>query len=364
MKKKYMIGILAVVPICIVLVIYFNISKLSINNQPNTNQATTYKVKVAGSDNWNWDEVYLQEGIARVKKGDLYGFVDVSGKAISRVKYRDAGLFSDGLASVLWDNLRWGYIDTKGELVISAMYGFVSEFENGVAVFQSNGYWGAIDKSGKTIIPRKWSGIGIFSEADKNNESLATVSDGHSRGYINKDGQIVIRLQFTEANKFYKGVATVILDKEKCAVINAKGEILHEIFAKSICGFEDDYATFFSEKEQTFGYIDMDGNIAIPARFAMNTSFCNGYAVVFDKENGYHIINKKGENVLSTRWKYIGRISEGIVPVLNDNKWGYVNIYLDKVVCEPQWDEVTIVSNGCAFVRKGTIWSIIEFKAE
>lgn len=50
--------------------------------------------------------------------------------------------------------------------------------------------------------------------------------------------------------------------------------------------------------------------------------------------------------------------------MLKDNKWGYVNVNLDKVICEPQWDDATIVSNGCAFVRKDGIWNIIEFKAK
>lgn len=147
MKKRVKFVVLAVISVCMVLMIYFNINKPSNNNQPFTNQATTYVVKIAGSDNWDWDEVFLQEGIARVKKGDLYGFVDVSGKTICRPKYRDAGAYSDGLVSVLADNLRWGFIDTKGEMVILAKFGFVSDFENGVARIQSKGYWGAIDKS-------------------------------------------------------------------------------------------------------------------------------------------------------------------------------------------------------------------------
>lgn len=362
-----MLAILAVISVCIVLVIYFNINKPSINNHPNTNQATTYVIKVAGNDNWNWDEIYLQEGIARVKKGDLYGFVDVSGKTICKPKYRDALVFSDGLAAVLADNLRWGFIDTKGEMVIPARFGFVSDFKNGVARIQSKGYWGAIDKSGKTIIPLKWSGIGTFIKTEKDNEELAPVSSGGLWGYINKDGEIVIKPQFLNATNFYKGLATVILNKNRCAIINTNGEILHEVTADFLAGFQDDYAIFFSEKEQAIGYIDMNGNVVIPPRYASGENYCdfvNGYAVVYNEENGYHIINKKGENVISIKGYYIGRISEGIALVLKDNKWGYVNVSLDKVICEPQWDAATIVNNGCAFVRKDGIWNIIEFRAK
>ena len=46
------------------------------------------------------EPLFLSEGLAGVKKDDLYGFIDKNGKEVVPLKYDEAGLFSEGLASV------------------------------------------------------------------------------------------------------------------------------------------------------------------------------------------------------------------------------------------------------------------------
>ncbi len=240
------------------------------------------------------------------------------------------------------------------------------DFKNGTAHVYTNNKWGAIDTSGKMIVDPSWSGFGNFSKIHNLSESLAPVCTEQLWGYVNRKNEIVISPQFKSATSFYDGVASVQLDENKWAIINTKGEILRELPVASSGQFSDGLAIFYSKQEGAYGYIDTKGNIVIKPQFIDSlygyNDFINGYAVQYDKNNGYHIINKNGKSVLSTKWDYMGSISEGIVPVMRDNKWGYVNIKLDRVISESQWEDATIVSNGSAFVRKDGIWNIIEFK--
>lgn len=343
-----------------------SIIKSSNRNALENIEATTYSIKVSGNKDWNWNTVYLSEGIAVVRKGDLYGYVDVSGKIISELIYKEAGAYSEGLAAVFTDALKWGCIDTKGRMVVPAKYELIMNFKNGTSHVYTKNKWGAIDTSGKMIVDPWWSGFGDFSKLNNLNESLAPVCTEQLWGYVDRKNEIVISPQFKSATSFYDEVASVQLDENKWAIINTKGKVLRELPVSFIGQFSDGLAIFYSEQEDAYGYIDTKGNIVIKPQFVDclygYNDFINGYAVQYDKNNGYQIIDKNGKGVLSTKWDYMGSISEGIVPVIKDNRWGYVNIKLDRVICEPQWDNATIVSNGCAFVQKDGIWNIIEFK--
>lgn len=89
------------------------------------------------------DEVApFEEGLAGVKKGDLWGFIDSSGVIV--IDYRNdivapankAPTFSNGMCLIQEDKdgiIFYGYINTKGEKEIPAEYLMATPFENGYA---------------------------------------------------------------------------------------------------------------------------------------------------------------------------------------------------------------------------------------
>lgn len=90
-------------------------------------------------------------------------FLDTTGKVALKTIYKDACPFSEGMAAVRTGN-KWGFINKAGKLVIPARYdhddvwddddGYASlGFKDGVAVMYKNGKYGAINKRGVTIIP-------------------------------------------------------------------------------------------------------------------------------------------------------------------------------------------------------------------
>ncbi len=56
-------------------------------------------------------------GLAEVRRDNLYGFVNQSGKEVISCKYQSVGQFSEGLLDVRL-NEKWGYVDTTGNTVI------------------------------------------------------------------------------------------------------------------------------------------------------------------------------------------------------------------------------------------------------
>jgi hypothetical protein len=92
--------------------------------------------------------VPFQNGTARIKVGDKYGFIDESGKILVEPKYVAAGRFIDGLAPVKID-ANFGYIDKSGKVVIPAKYGSADDFNAGYASVLLGEESGYISKQGE-----------------------------------------------------------------------------------------------------------------------------------------------------------------------------------------------------------------------
>jgi len=87
------------------------------------------------------------EGLAKVKLGTKYGFVDQTGEARVPAKYVDLGMFADGLVKANSGG-KWGYIDVSGKVVIAPQFEAARDFAGGHAKVWKNGVEGSIDKVG------------------------------------------------------------------------------------------------------------------------------------------------------------------------------------------------------------------------
>ncbi len=130
------------------------------------------------------------EGLAPVMFGKFYGYIDHKGNTVIPPDFREAGQFSEGLASVTTADGQKGYIDKTGLLVIKLTSGRGGEFNDGLA-------------------------------------TLAVATDGPTRmGYIDRSGKIVIEPRFDVARDFIDGVAEVYLTEK---VTSASGPVTRTV---------------------------------------------------------------------------------------------------------------------------------------
>ena len=80
-------------------------------------------------------------------------FADENGVMLFGRQFDDAYPFRERLASVV-SNDKWGFIDTKGEMVIiPCAYDLARSFSKGFTGVVSNGKLGVINQSGEFVIP-------------------------------------------------------------------------------------------------------------------------------------------------------------------------------------------------------------------
>ena len=133
----------------------------------------------------------------------LFGIIATRGRWVVKPQFQGASGFSEGLAAVKLGG-KWGYVDDNGTVVIPPQFTEAHLFENGIArvatgpspgpddspgLRTASGY-GFIEKTGKIVIPATWDDAGDFSAG------LAPVMKGSVCGFINTKGTLVIPLQF------------------------------------------------------------------------------------------------------------------------------------------------------------------------
>lgn len=162
----------------------------------------------------------FSDGLFNVTKADTSAYFDHYGKIVIpfQNKYQSYGNFTEGLARVRLGD-KWGYIDKKGNEVIEPQFHFAEEFSNGIAIVRNTeDKHGAIDKSGKLIIDYQFHILLAFENG------YARFGDYKTYGLIDKSGRKVVpqeyihigpvennkvKVQIKEGEKYKEGVLTI-----------------------------------------------------------------------------------------------------------------------------------------------------------
>ena len=167
------------------------------------------------------------------------GYMDPTGKTVIDLEgrgFRNLGPFTNGLAWVLGEGGKYGYIDKTGALVIPCIYEDVGYFNDGFAYVQMDGKWGYIDKTGALVIPCIYENIGVFS-----GDGLAYVQVDGKWGYIDKTGKTVIPFEYDSAYGAGDGLAAVVKDG-KCGFVDYSNNIVVPLEYDDVSSFVDGVA--------------------------------------------------------------------------------------------------------------------------
>jgi len=244
---------------------------------------------------WTWDP----------GKGNLYGYIDTTGKVVIKAQFTDAYSFVDGLAAICTEWQKCGFINKAGDFVIEPKYRVAHSFREGLALA---GYEylliGFVNKNGEMVIePQFGNLVGTgFSEG------LSVVAYEWGKfGYINTEGAIVIPMQFEMAQPFSDGLAAVRVDS-KWGYIDKTGNFVIKPQFRGAGPFSEGLAPvgnvdFLSatrsddgEASMTTGFIDKQGKMVFSLPFDTASGFVNGIARVrVDVRSGY--IDKTGKYI-------------------------------------------------------------------
>lgn len=352
----------------------------------------TITIGVGGYLHWvykyHYDDAYsFNEGLAAVKKGDKWGFIDKKGSLVIPYIYDSIsylGRFHEGLSYVNI-NKQWGFIDIKGRMVLPCNYflGEVPEFQHGLIEIkkrQSNGsmYSAFMNKKGK-IVSAFYDKVRGFSddlaavikddligyidtlgnEVIKcrfiaNDDFQPDFNDGIARlvkynngfgtieySYIDKTGTVVLQLnkdKILSAENFERGLAIVYLANGGRAMININGQFMRK-FEGSVGDFLDDgiyrrkkptvfieCATIIKENNK-IGFAAVDGFQFVPFKYSDAYEFSDGRAAVKNDLNKWGFINRNGAEIIPLKYDHVQNFRDGFAAVGKGNIVNYDKLF-------------------------------------
>ena len=266
----------------------------------------------------------LSEGVIAVKKAveknAKFAFINASlsspGKEITSFKYNKAHYFSEGLAGVKIGD-KWGFIDKIGNLQIPARYTNIRNFKQGFAPVKMGNKWGYINKQGKWLVKPIFNAAYSFTD-----DGLAVVVSKNKRGFINTQGRFIIKPSYRRVQRFTEGVAPVSKQKNSWFFINKKNKSLFAEKFSKVRNFSEQMTAVMNNQKQ-WGYINHKGKLIILYEFDKAYDFKEGLALV-RKGDKRGFVNKLGEIVIPLIYDDAFRFSEGLAPVKKGELWGYI----------------------------------------
>ncbi len=119
------------------------------------NKTGTWVIKPVFTKTGNFDK---ESGLAKVKKGEKWTFINETGEVISFKSKDFIDDFSEGMARAK-DSYLFGFMNSKGEWVIKPQFEGARKFRNGYAAAKMNDLWGVIDRSGNWVVKPVYAGI-------------------------------------------------------------------------------------------------------------------------------------------------------------------------------------------------------------
>lgn len=257
-----------------------------------------------------YDEISDFKEMRAVFNIDNYmGVMNEKGQILTNKKYSFISDYSNGMALVSNissdDNSKYGYIDMDGNEVIPVQYLSADSFKEDTALVKlNNSLYALIDKKGNVIQSYNYPYVALYGDGLM---VFSNTSEG-PYGFINKNGNIVIKPTFTEAQGFNNNMAIVSESSNfngPYGVIDLTGKyIFQPLFSNIKLLGEDRVALGMGIGEDKYAQRsiyaigDNKGNILSPFIYLEVGNFENGLSYASDNEYTF-FIDKSGSQVRS-----------------------------------------------------------------
>lgn len=356
----------------------------------------------------NADE--FNNGKAKVKKDGKWYFIDKSGIETSiestfEKKYEEVGEFYEGLCRVSTLKLRfmdlayhsdyegiagtWGYVDENGTEVIPPQYIYANDFNDGIAIvckgkwtrdekwnnkYNSGRYWteqelwGAIDKTGKEVIPCIFDEIKEFWDVTEVYMAHFGGWDNGKWGVIDKKGNWIAEPIFEDIGYEYENGLFTFYAEDKWSddvllgIYDAKqNKVLFEPQFLEV-DFIEDGNIKVEVYDETLNrniekIINRNGEDLFPSVYSSIYTWREPYEVVIRDENGsrHGLIDKKGKVILPCKydlsWNGI-HYGKKLMVFESDKKQGIID-FDDNIIVPALYHEIHGMDKPLLTVRVG-----------
>lgn len=257
----------------------------------------------------------FNSGLSIVKKNNLYGAINKSGKIEIPIQFQMMGEFSEGFCYAQ-KNDKFGYIDKNGYTLIPFVFDWAENFKNGFARIKKNNLYGLINFNGEYIIQP------VYDRIEEEINGVFMVIKNNQYGFIDASGCYLSQvnnklIEGADKNKYTNGNWMKLYDGLKINLMNKNGKLISE---KN--GFDDislpECGLFRFIQDKKYGFLNNKGKVVIKPSYD-ETTFFDDSVCIARKKNNFSIINTKGDVLFSIKTSQMKRVSKDVFIYLNEN---------------------------------------------
>ena len=267
----------------------------------------------------------------------------------------------------IYDNGRWGVINSYGENVIDPIYDemivipdntkdiFICTYD----VDYSNGNYKTkvINKKEKEII-KDYDKVEAILNYDKNEkisyEKTAFVVQKEGKyGLVNYSGKELLAPTYDSIKALYGVENSLLIEKEgKFGICTSEGTIIIDPIYKMVEKIGDDNKNGYIvvNQENKCGIIGFDKEIILDTQYDEIKGVCGDNIYAVKGNDGFVLINKSGEKIIDNEFEDIVSINKDLVVVVKDGKCGVINTSGETKI-DFKYDALTY-TNGNYFIAR------------
>lgn len=248
----------------------------------------------------------------KLKEGTRWGYINNEGRTVIEPRYEYAEDFQENGLAIVQRNDKSGLIDSSGREKVRPAYSFIAPFSEGRAVVSDAKGYTLIDERGKQVTAARYDYLNSLHEGRAMFSKQSTTGTSHY-GYLDAQGKEVLPAVYEDASDFMNGTALVKLGEREFALIDPQGTVLHT-YKYPFVGYPGDGLLAYQATENgKYGYLRIDGSIAIEPQYTAALPFSAGRAVINTAENygnAYGLIDKQGKLVVPAQYYEVQQLGE------------------------------------------------------
>lgn len=272
----------------------------------------------------HYDKIwYPKNGLCKVERGSLIGYIDTTGKEIIPCKYEDGhSLSKEGLIPVKLKG-KWGYMNKQEKVIIPFQYEFAGEFNEGLATVSNANSAGFISVKGDTIIPFVYTKNKYYEFSN----GFVQITKNDKYGYINKQGKVVVPFEYDDCYSDNTNGLLVLAKGKQKGLCDSTGKLILGFDYNQIYTYPDFILVKKENRTSTLktqvGHFSKKGEVIIPMIYEDLIQGSQGlvYAVLNGKA-GY--LDKKGNVVIPFKYDAVNRLGPDIYSSQFDDKYAFV----------------------------------------
>jgi hypothetical protein len=292
-------------------------------------------------------EPMLDEGLCPALSGGKWGYIDGDWQVKIPCVWPGAGRFSEGLATVPRGpdpkgQFTYGFINTKGQVVIEPKFAYAAPFRDGLALVATmvgkEQMWGVIDKMGKFVVEPVYRGLGALG---------GSLWQGYTRDgktiMFDTSGKVIMTCHNLVTLGHGRVVVTDMVDrKQTWWLSDLSGRRLATLEGLAVRlgeGLLLSQRQLEGPRAGEVGLMDDDGKEILPCEYAQIVPEPGGATGRFlvCKGNKWGIVGRDGKFILPLEYEDLAILSDELMGIKQAGRWGLAKRATGQIICPPRY---------------------------